>query len=350
MFWIQDENKDFRKILIEKDEKGHTSFFLAAQNNKREIVEVLQKNGINQKPDNNKDHQARTPLMVALEQGNDKVVLELCKHLMDEEITKKDIDDNNIFHFACLSDHPGKMMTILLNALTKNVADNVSTRQNMFSDLLCEGNINQETPLHILASKANFSKDEFTEILRFFRGLNFYSLMKMVNIRTETPIHISAKSGSIEFLETVLVIAEEKHNLKSLLKLEEEDGNSALHLSSKNVKFDVKRAILEFMGKDDATEAVTKENKFGWTQFSGNVSSRDLDSLKLMFKYINEKSFVNKPDFIDVCPLHLAAKKGHVDIFEYLIKNKADITKTGPKNKTALDIAIEKSSEELFSL
>ena len=71
------------------------------------------------------------------------------------------------------------------------------------------------------------------------RGLNFYSLMKMVNIRTERPIHISAKSGSIEFLETVLVIAEEKHNLKSLLKLEEEDGNSALHLSSQNDKFDV---------------------------------------------------------------------------------------------------------------
>jgi ankyrin repeat protein len=153
MFLIQDENKDSRKILLEKDEKGQTSFFLAAQNNQREIVEVLQKNGINQEPDNNKDHQARTPLMVALEHGNDKVVTELCQHLRDEEMTKRDIDDNNIFHFACISEHPCKMMTILLNALTKNTADNASTRQDMFSDLLCEGNINQETPLHILASK-----------------------------------------------------------------------------------------------------------------------------------------------------------------------------------------------------
>ena len=72
---------------------------------------------------------------------------------------------------------------------------------------------------------------KFSEIQIMLRGLNFYSLMKMVNIRTETPIHISAKSGSIAFLETVLDIDEEKSNVKSLLKLEDEDGNSALHLS-----------------------------------------------------------------------------------------------------------------------
>ena len=63
------------------------------------------------------------------------------------------------------------------------------------------------------------------------------------------------------------------------------------------------------MGKEDATKAVMKENKFGWTPFSGAVSSGDLDNLKLMSKYIKDKSFLNKPDFIDVCPLHLAAKK-----------------------------------------
>jgi hypothetical protein len=113
--------------------------------------------------------------------------------------------------------------------------------------------------------------------------------MKMVNIRTETPIHISAKLGSISFLETVLIIDEEKHNLKSLLKLEDEDGISAVHLSSQNEKFNVTRAILTFMGKQDATEAVTKENKFGWTAFTGAICSGDLDRLKLISKYIKEK-------------------------------------------------------------
>ena len=69
-------------------------------------------------------------------------------------------------------------------------------------------------------------------------------------------------------LETVLVIDEEKSNVKGLLKLEDEDGNSALHLSSQNEKFNVTKAILDFMGKEDATKAVMKENKFGWTPFS----------------------------------------------------------------------------------
>jgi hypothetical protein len=88
-------------------------------------------------------------LLVAIEHGNEKLVTELCQHLNHEEMTKRDIDDNNIFHFACISDNPGKMMTTLLNALTKYAAGNASTRQNMFSVMLCEGNINQETPLYI---------------------------------------------------------------------------------------------------------------------------------------------------------------------------------------------------------
>ena len=134
---IKDENKDSRKILIGKDEKGQIPLFLAAKNNKRKIVEVLQKNGINQDQDNNRDHQAR------IEHGNDRLVTELCHHLRDEEITKRDIDNNNIFHFACLSDQSCKMMTTLLNALTRYETDNASTRQNMFSDLFCKGNINQ---------------------------------------------------------------------------------------------------------------------------------------------------------------------------------------------------------------
>ena len=286
--------------------------------------------------------------MVALEQGSEKLVTELCKDLNEREKKQKDIDENNIFHYACLSDQPGKMMVTLLNALQEN-PDDATGKFKLFSDLFFEGNFNQETPLHILAMQNNFSREEFSEILNLMKGLNIYDLMKIVNIRSETPFHISSKSGSVVFLETVLSsMKEEKSNVQGLLKKEDEDGNSALHLSSQNENLDVTKLILDFLGRKDGKEAITKENKFGWTPFSGAVSSGDLESLKVMVKFVKDKSIVNKPDFIDVCPLHLAAKKGHVDVFEYLINNGADITKKGPKNKTALDIAIEKEQRGII--
>ena len=39
-----------------------------------------------------------------------KLVIELCKDLSDKEMYKKDIDENNILHYACGSDNSIQMM------------------------------------------------------------------------------------------------------------------------------------------------------------------------------------------------------------------------------------------------
>ena len=123
------------------------------------------------------------------------------------------------------------------------------------------------------------------------------------------------------------------------------------HLSLQNRNLEVTRKILKFLEetKEDAKEAVMQENKFGWTPFSGAVSTGDMENSQAMCKYITDMaSFVDKPDLRDMCPLHLAAKFGHVNIFEYLLEKKADITKRGPLNKTALDIAIEEEQRRII--
>ena len=54
-----------------------------------------------------------------------------------------------------------------------------------------------------------------------------------------------------------------------------------------------------------------------------------------------KRAIVNQPDFSNTFPLHLAAKHGHVGIFNILVGNYADLLERGRDHKTALDIAVE---------
>ena len=58
----------------------------------------------------------------------------------------------------------------------------------------------------------------------------------------------------------------------------------------------------------------------------------DLELVKDMLRGLNEaekKTLVNQPDFSNAFPLHLAAMYGHVEIFNVLLENKAELTQRG---------------------
>ena len=51
---------------------------------------------------------------------------------------------------------------------------------------------------------------------------------------------------------------------------------------------------------------------------------------------------VNQADSSNTSPLHVAAKYGHVEVFNLLLKHGADIKRRGPGHCTALGVAIER--------
>ena len=128
--------------------------------------------------------------MIALECGNCQVVNEIFKSLRDKDIETTDSDDNNIFHFACMSETSGKVMITLLGEMR--------TRNNHLTQvMLGKGNTNKDTPIHILARKNTCSNEEFLRINEFINASDMNVLMGNVNSRTETPIHISAKKDQL---------------------------------------------------------------------------------------------------------------------------------------------------------
>ena len=57
---------------------------------------------------------------------------------------------------------------------------------------------------------------------------------------------------------------------------------------------------------------------------------------------------VNQADFSNTSPLHVAAKYGHVEVFNLLLQKGADIKRRGPNHQTALDIAIERDQRGII--
>jgi ankyrin repeat protein len=56
----------------------------------------------------------------------------------------------------------------------------------------------------------------------------------------------------------------------------------------------------------------------------------------------------NARDVLGRTPLHLAAAKGHLDVFNYLLKNGADITATARDGLTPLDLAEQNRQQKII--
>ena len=104
--------------------------------------------------------------------------------------------------------------------------------------------------------------------------------------------------------------------------------------------------------KGSAKQLMNK-NFFGWTPFSSAVAwgnSNLVDEMLNGLSLAERKAVINQSDFKNVCPLHIAAKYGHADIFQSLLRNGADIERRGPQDMTALQIAIEKGKEDIVEV
>ena len=336
---------------IEHMTKRTTSLFIAAQHNQKKMVEYLMDRCKNERTSN---MNGVTPLLIAVKEGN----IEIVNMLLDKDsVEEKDNEDRNVFHYAFLSRQPEEVTKILKDFIKASNQTNSSFVQAV-QDLLTAKDLNEDTPFHILAEQ-NLSSEDFKKILKHLNekhDMNAVDVLECLNEKNslkETPLHKAANQTNSSFVQAVLELGgANSEKMEQLLLEKDDDSNTPLHLASRSKRIDIP-PLLDFVKKKtkEPVRYLTKENIKGWTPFSGAVAIGSMDVVKEMLQGLTldeKRMMVNQADFSNTSPLHVAAKYGHVDVFNLLLENGANITRKGPDKQTALDVAIEKDQRTII--
>ena len=337
--------------------KRTTPLFIAAQHNQAEMVEFLlqqekeenkrrRKTGEREENKRTCDMNGVTPLLIAIKEGN----LEIVDMLLVESyicIDEKDNEDRNVLHYTFMSRKPEEM-TMKIKDFIQATCE--SSDQKLM-DLLTAKDLNEDTPLHQLAEQT-FDLEVFRKI---FTDLTEAGLRVLEcfwkNSRRQSPLHVAAANPmNSAFVQATLDLDEDK--IEQLLFEKDEYSNTPLHLATRSKRVDIP-PLLKFV-KEKTKEPVrylTTKNIKGWTPFSCAVAIGSIDMVRYMGQGLNfdeRKMLVNQADSKNTSPLHVAAKYGHVDVFNLLLEHGADIKRLGPDQHTPLEVAIERDQRAII--
>ena len=333
------------KMKIEQKTTRTTRLFVAAQHNQKKMVEHLLKTCKNERTSN---MDGVTPLLIAVREGN----IEIVDMLLDKEsVEEKDNEDRNVLHYAFMSREPVKLTKMITDFIDKFSESPVKFSEKMM-DLLTAKDLNEDTPFHKLAEQS-FEEEVFENIFAHLSVVEVLECLKEKNSAKETPLHTAANQINGSFVQAVLDYGEgNSEKMEQLLFEKDEYSNTPLHLATRTKRIDIP-PLLHFVKKraKDPMRYLTRENIWGWTPFSGAVAIGSMDMVRYMGKGLTldeKKILVNQADFSNTSPLHVAAKYGHVDVFNLLLNNGADIKRRGPDQHTALDVAIERDQRGII--
>ena len=327
--------------------KRTTPLFIAAKHDQKKMVDYLLERSKNVRTS---DMNGVTPLLIAVKEGN----IEIVNTLLDKDsiVDEKDNEDRNAFHFAFLSRQPEKVTKILKDFIEANQT-NHSSFVEAVQDLLTAKDLNEDTPFHILAEQ-KLAAEDFKKIFEHLNVVDVLECLNEKNSLKETPLHKAANQTNSSFVQAVLELGGgNREKMEQLLLEKDDDSNTPLHLASRSKKRVDIPPLLTYV-KTNSKEPVrhlTKENIKGWTPFSGAVAIGSMEVVKEMLQDLTldeKRQMVNQADFSNTSPLHVAAKYGHVDVFNLLLENGASITRKGPKKYTALDVAIERDQRGII--
>ena len=159
-----------------------TPLFIAAQHNQKKMVEHLLTACKDERTSN---MDGVTPLLIAIREGN----IEIVQLLLDKDsVDEIDNEDRNVFHYAFMSREPEKLTTMIKDFIEKT-SESESKFSEKLQDLLTAKDLNENTPLHTLAEQTfelEYFEKIFTcldavEVLEFF-FIFFYFFLRCWNV------------------------------------------------------------------------------------------------------------------------------------------------------------------------
>uniref|UniRef100_A0A8D9EF48 Serine/threonine-protein phosphatase 6 regulatory ankyrin repeat subunit B n=1 Tax=Cacopsylla melanoneura TaxID=428564 RepID=A0A8D9EF48_9HEMI len=320
--------KEISKFLIEKGSsvnatiskkyKDKTPLHIAVENGDDDMVQMLLLRNANL----NTIHTfGSSPLQVAIKEESVEIVLLILKH----GISIQQFDKDRVLLFLVDEEMESEVNEYLAKGANVNIRDVYA---------------HDSTALHIAASKGKLEiaksllkhgaltlplisgpQEDYTPLFLAVKNerLDMVQLLmqnKALQPNSQTALHIAAhKDCWQEKIFTELIT----HGTNIDINGRDSDGNTPLHIAVESKNASAVKCILQH-GPD-----LKLQNKTGQTALHIGVKARNIEITKLLLDY---KADANIRDHYDKTPLHVAIQNGDVAIVEDLLKNNADINMT----------------------
>ncbi|XP_048577664.1 transient receptor potential cation channel subfamily A member 1 homolog [Nematostella vectensis] len=305
-------NVEIGKMLVEKganiegrEANQETPLHRAACFNRIKFVEYLLDIGANIEC---KDKDNFTPLLSASSSGHTASI----QLLMDRgaNLRAKDTHDRTAIYMAAEENCVEALKELLKHPFAKALVN--------------EGDLYEDTPLHIAAMKGYLG---VTEIL-----LDHGARIDARNDEDYTPLHLAAKYGRARTAEALL------RRDSDIVNDEDESSNTPLHLAAIEGNVKCVKTLLNHGAAVDARNAnlwtpLDCAAAYGWVKCASALLDFD--------------SPVDPTDRTRTTPLHLASRSGHVDMVELLLNRNANIILTDHTGRNCLDMAIDDGRKDV---
>lgn len=300
-----------RNTINSIDENGRTPLHIAVQNGNLKIVEILIKNGAYV---NAKTPEGDSVLHYAIENFYtrwDDVYFDILKHLVTEnaEINAHAQDGDTALHKAIKYSYSREW--------NQNSLDLVKFLVLKGADINSANNFSKQTPLHLVA------RSNVLEMTKYLIANN--AEINVRDARGNTPLHEAALNGNLEIVR-YLTLRGANINLKN------KSNDTPLHYAGLNGHVD----IIKFL--------ITKNARLNDKNNSGDTPlhmAAKRGSSPSVYYLLSKGAKVNTRNNYNLTPLHLAAGSGNKDTVRLLVTNGADVTAKDKEGKIPLDHAYE---------
>lgn len=263
-----------------------------------------------------RDLYGKTPLLTAVANSAIGVQRLFLGHCDQKVIKAGDYMKRNIYHLAAASEGTKNRM----NVITPNGQTSKLLPTDVQVELLNQTDRDSNTPIDIAAARGD------VDVIKLILSITQTSAEKQGH-----PEMLQAASAGKLQTCVMLITATDAQCLKA----KDEFNNSAVHLAASNGRFEVVNMLTSY--------APPEKNRYGQTPLHLASAAGHLDIVQHLIAS-SDSNMVTEMDRANLIPLHYAAMKNKVDVFDFLLEQGSSVSARDITGRNALDIAIDNKS------
>ncbi|XP_067654386.1 ankyrin repeat domain-containing protein 50-like [Haliotis asinina] len=349
MLAAEDGHKDVVELLVDKgadvslvDEAGDNVLHCACRGGNKELVKYILSNKM--VDIDSRGYRDKTPVMTAGQSGHKEVVELLVKH--GANLLLRDERGDNILHLACKRGRLDVVKYII--SLHKLDIDRGGFKKKTPVMLAGQGGHKEVVEVLVKHGANLLLRDERGDnilhlacweghlgVVKYIISLHKMDIDKG-GFEKKTPVMLAGEGGHKEVVEVLVTDG-------ANLALRNSDYNNILHLTSYGGYVDVVKYVL--------SQRVVDIDSRGWKRRTAVMIAGMEGHKGLVELYVKHGAKLSLTDRVGDNILHLACKRGRLDVVKYIISlHKMDIDKGAFEKKTPVMLAGERGHKEVVEV